>query len=150
MPRAPRWLARVLSDADLEAIAAAIAEAESRTTGEIRVHVEATCPGDPLARAVALFESLGMHRTAGGTGVLIYLALEDHRLAVIGDRAIHARVGDGYWRPLADRLAAALREGCAREGLLAAVEEVGATLGRHFPRGPDDVNELPDQVSLGS
>jgi len=149
MARHPRWVRAFLSDADLDAVAAAIAAAEAATSAEIRVHLDARCPDDPMARAVAVFERLGMHRTAARHGVLVYVSVEDHKLAVLGDRGIHERVGQVYWDRLVQEVIAHLRERHHRDGLAHAVAEVGAVLRRHFPRRPDDVNELPDRVSLG-
>jgi uncharacterized membrane protein len=149
MARHPRWVRAFLSDADLDAVAAAIAAAEAATSAEIRVHLDARCLGDPMARAVAVFERLGMHRTAERHGVLVYVSVEDHKLAVLGDRRIHERVGQVYWDRLVQGVIAHLRERRHRDGLVHAVTEVGAVLRRHFPRRPDDVNELPDRVSLG-
>jgi uncharacterized membrane protein len=147
--RVPRWVRGFLSPADLHGVARAVAEAEARTSGEIRVHLDARCPGEPMARAVEVFERLGMTRTAHRNGMLIYLALEDRKLAVIGDAGIHQHVGDEYWDRLRAALVAHLREGRLRDGLVAGVREVGETLARHFPRAPDDRNELSDEVSLG-
>jgi uncharacterized membrane protein len=147
--RPPRWVRKFLSPADLHEVARAVGEAEDRTSGEIRVHLDARCPGDPLARAVELFERLGMTRTALRSGVLIYVAVEDRKLAVIGDAGVHQRVGAEYWDRLRAALVAHLREGRPRDGLVAAVREVGETLARHFPRAPDGRNELSDEVSLG-
>lgn len=149
MTRHPRWVRRFIDAADLEAVARAVAEAESATSAEIRVHLDHRCPGDAVARAVAVFERLGMHRTAGRNGVLIYVAVRDRRLAVIGDRGIHERVAEGYWQELLSAALAHLREQRPSEGLVHTVREVGAVLGRHFPRRPGDANELTDQVSLG-
>ncbi len=149
MARHPRWVRAFLSDADLDAVAAAIAAAEAETSAEIRVHLDARCPGDPMARAVAVFERLGMHRTAERHGVLVYVSVEDHKLAVVGDRGIHERVGQDYWASLVAAVLAHFRQERPRDGLLHAVGEVGTVLRRHFPRRPDDVNELPDRVSLG-
>jgi uncharacterized membrane protein len=143
----PQWLREFLAEADLAAVAAAVAEAEARTSAEIRVHVDPRCPGAPMARAVEVFERLGMARTARRNGVLVYLAIEDRKLAVIGDAGVHARVPGDYWERLRDDLAARLREGRPRDGLIAAVATVGETLQRHFPRGPGDRNELSDEVS---
>jgi uncharacterized membrane protein len=153
MARHPRWVLRVFSADDLQALAEAVAGAERTTSGEIRVHLEARLPrsaarGDALARARQVFADLGMHRTAQRHGVLVYLALADHRLAVVGDEGIHARVGDGYWVRLRDRLVERLREGDPRQALLEAIAEVGRVLRQHFPRGPDDVNELNNEVSV--
>ncbi len=148
MAQHPRWVRRFLDPADLDAVAAAIAAAEAATSGEIRVHLDPRCPGEALARAALVFERLGMHRTAARHGVLIYVSVEDHKLAVLGDRGIHERVGQAYWDGLVAAVLVHFRDGRFRDGLAHAVGEVGAVLGRHFPRRPDDVNELPDRVSV--
>ena len=149
MARHPRWVRRLLSEADLHAVAAAIAAAETQTSAEIRVHLDAHCAGGAMAKAVTVFERLGMHRTAQRHGVLIYVAIEDRKLAVLGDQGIHDRLGQAYWDRLVQDVLAHFREERPRDGLLHAVAEVGAALRRHFPRRPDDVNELPDQLSIG-
>ncbi|HWP74076.1 MAG TPA: TPM domain-containing protein [Methylomirabilota bacterium] len=148
MARHPRWVRGFLAEADLDAVTRAIGAAELRTSAEIRVHLDHRCPGEPMARAVAVFEHLGMHRTAARHGVLIYVSVGDHKLAVLGDQGIHERVGQVYWERLVDAVLAHFREERPRDGLLHAVAEVGAVLARHFPRRPGDVNELSDQVSI--
>ncbi|HEU4438667.1 MAG TPA: TPM domain-containing protein [Methylomirabilota bacterium] len=148
MARHPRWVRAFLSDVDLDAVAAAIAAAEAATSAEIRVHLDATCPGEPMARAIEVFERLGMHHTAERHGVLVYVSIEDHKLAVIGDRGIHERVGQDYWQRLVEAVLGHFREARPRDGLTLAVGELGSVLRRHFPRRPDDVNELPDRVSI--
>ena len=148
MARHPRWVRAFLSDADLDAVAAAIVSAEAATSAEIRVHLDERCPGDAMARAVEIFERLGMTRTAERHGVLVYVSIEDHKLAVIGDRGIHERVGQVYWERLVEAVLGDFREARPRDGLAHAVGELGSVLRRHFPRRPDDVNELPDQVSI--
>lgn len=148
MARHPRWVRALLREADLDDVARAIAAAEARTSAEIRVHLDHRCPGEAMARAVAVFEQLGMHRTAARHGVLIYVSVDDHKLAVLGDQGIHERVGQAYWERLVEAVLARFRDRRPREGLLHAVGEVGTVLARHFPRRPDDVNELSDQVSI--
>jgi len=149
----PKWLHTLFSDEDLDSLIGAIRRAEAETSGEIRLHLERRLPtaagGDALARAREVFERLGMQATAERNGVLIYLAIDDHRLAVVGDDAVHARVGDGYWNALRDGLVERLRAGRPREALVTAIENVGATLRHHFPRGAGDANELSDDVSAG-
>jgi uncharacterized membrane protein len=156
MARHPGWTRRLFAEGDLEAIAAAVARAERETSGEIRVHLDRRLPRGPrraprdaLERAWEVFGHLGMHRTAERSGVLIYLAVEDRRLAIAGDAGVHARVGDGYWQRVRDGLVEKLRAGAPREALLTAVGEVASVLSVHFPRRPDDRNELSDQVSAG-
>jgi uncharacterized membrane protein len=102
---------------------------------------------DPLARARAVFVSLGMERTAQRNGVLIYLAVNDHRLAIVGDEGVHARVGDGYWERIRDFMVERLRAGRPAEAVLGAVDEVGRVLAQYFPPRRDDVDELPDRLS---
>ena len=148
MARHPRWVRRFLGEDDLAAVTRAIADAEARTSAEIRVHLDHHCAGEAMPRAVAVFERLGMHRTAARHGVLIYVSVGDHKLAVLGDQGIHERVGQAYWERLVEAVLAHFREERPRDGLLHAVAEVGVVLARHFPRRPGDVNELSDQVSI--
>ena len=156
MARHPTWAQRFLSEPDFDAIAEAIKAAESRTSAEIRVHLERRVPRrllrgrhDALARAQHVFRRLGMHRTAERHGVLIYVAVEERRLAVVGDEGIHGRVGDLHWNEVRDLMIEILREnGPPRRALERAIEALGRALAEHYPRRPDDWNELSDKVSL--
>lgn len=155
MGKHARWARRFLSDTDFDAIVHAIVAAEAQTSGEIRVHLERRVPrrrgdkqGDVYRRAHEVFSHLGMHRTAHRHGVLIYLALEDHKLAIVGDEGIHGRVGDQYWARVRDLMVEKLKAGAPRDALLTAIHEVGRALQEHFPRRPGDTNELSDQVSV--
>jgi uncharacterized membrane protein len=101
-----------------------------------------------LARARDVFAALGMTRTRERSGVLLYVALEDHALAIVGDEGVHARVGDAYWSGVRDAMVERLRAGRTREALVEAVADVGRVLRQHFPARPDDIDELPDRPSL--
>ena len=153
-PRHPRWAERLFRAEDFTAMADAVRQAEAATSAEIRVHLERRVHHwplqrpDALRRATKVFAHLGMHLTAERHGVLIYLAVEDRKLAIVGDEGIHRHVGDAYWETVRDLMIARLREGRALEAVLAGVAEVGRVLARHFPRRPDDRNELNDQVSI--
>lgn len=154
-PRHPRWARRLFRDEDFDAIAEAVARAEAQTSAEIRVHLERRVHRlpwqrpDALGRARRVFADLGMHLTAERHGVLIYLALEDRKLAVVGDEGIHRHVGDDYWQTVRDLMVGLLRDGRALQAVVAGVAEVGRVLARHFPRRPDDRNELSDRPSVG-
>src|SRR5712692_389861 len=124
----PRWARQFLTHEDLEKIKQSVIDAESRTSGQIRVHVEPRVPrtrllrrGDPLERAKDVFTKLGMHRTRERHGVLIYLAVKDRKLAVIGDEGIHTRVSDEYWESVRDLMVERLRGGLLVAGIVAAV-----------------------------
>ena len=148
MARHPRWLKEFASNADLDAVAYAVSRAERGTAAEIRVHLDHRCAGDAMTRAIEVFERLHMHETAEHAGVLLYLAVVDHKVAVLGDTGIHQRVGQGYWDGVVARVIGHLREGRPREGLVGAVSELGDALSTHFPRRRDDRNELSDRVSV--
>ncbi len=126
MARHPRWVRRFLSEADLDAVARAVAEAEAGTAAEIRVHLDPRCPGEPTTRAIQVFERLGMHRTAQRHGILIYAALKDRKLAVIGDKGIHDRVGEAYWQRLVEAVIAHFRDERPRDGFLHACLHQGS------------------------
>jgi len=97
-------------------------------------------------RALATFLSEGLTETKKRTGVLIYVSLFEHRVEILGDRGIHARVGDDYWNSLCDVLSKRIAAGELVEGMIAAVRDVGEKLKTHFPREADDENELSDDV----
>lgn len=145
---------KFFTDEEQRRIAAAIAEAERRTSGEIRLHVERGLPArgqaaaDPYLRAREIFARLGMHRTAQRNGVLVYLALRDRRLAVVGDEELHARVGDPFWAEVVGRIGAGFQTGDFAGGLAEGIALIGQKLQEHFPWAPDDRDELPDEISF--
>jgi uncharacterized membrane protein len=127
----------------------AIREAELNTSGEIRVHIDSRCKGDVLDRAAYLFEKLGMHKTDLRNSVLFYLAIDDHKFAILGDAGINAIVGDNYWDRIKDVMEEKFKEGDFAGGLSAGIVMAGEQLKQHFPYSRDDVNELPDEISFG-
>lgn len=143
---------RFLTDAESQRVVDAIGAAEARSRGEIRVHVEKKCKGgDPVARAQQIFEKLGMTKTELRCGALIYLATEHRLFAIIGDRAIHERVGDDFWKDAAAAMQSQFAQGDFATGLVEAVTRIGDALAAHFPREPGraDVDELPNEISFG-
>lgn len=131
-----------------EQVIAAVKEAETGTSGEIRIHVENKCSVDPLERAEQLFGELGMHKTELRNGVLIYLACQSKVFAIVGDKGINELVPDGFWEDVRDMMTAAFSQGKFTEGLSAAAIAVGEKLQAYFPYQEDDVNELPDDISF--
>ncbi|CAN5832002.1 TPM domain-containing protein [soil metagenome] len=126
----------------------AIVEAESRTSGEIRVVVtHLKCP-DPMLTAREHFEKLGMTQTRHRNGVLIFMAPRTRNFAVIGDEGVHEKCGEHFWLAVAAHMSAELREGRFTEALVHAVEESGELLARHFPPDTENRNELPDRVII--
>jgi uncharacterized membrane protein len=142
---------RFLGEDEAQQVVDAIGAAEARSRGEIRVHLERRCKGDPVARAQKVFEKLGMTRTELRCGVLIYLATEHHVFAVIGDRGIHERVGDEFWVAAVEAMQARFAKGEFAQGLVDAIGRIGDELAAHFPRDASgaDVDELPNEISFG-
>jgi putative membrane protein len=97
-------------------------------------------------RAILLFRTAAEARTRGRTGVLIYLALDEHRAEIVADRAINDKVAPEAWGDAMATLIDSIRVGRAGEGLAEAVRQVGLVLAPHFPREQDDINELPDRL----
>jgi uncharacterized membrane protein len=143
----PDWVERHFAPADLEAIRAAVAAAERQTAAEIRVHLERRAVGDVLAHARRVFHALGMHRTRHRASVLLYLAVDDRKFAIVGDDGIHAQVGYRLWDSVRDVLQRELRAGRMRDGVTAAVAEIGRALGAHFPPRPDDPKDPAQAVT---
>jgi len=210
--RRRRYQARgVLSEDDLTAVNAALAQAESRTTGEIVPVVVERSDSHPQARwlvalgalllgsallgdhlpwhapallllcqvglgalgwlaacwlpdlqrlliserrathvaeeqAVQEFHRQHLHRTRDGTGVLLFVSLLERRVIVLGDTGIAARVGDTHWTATTQSVLDGIAGGSLRSGLVAGIERCGVVLAEHFPRRPDDVNELSDRL----
>ena len=132
-----------------EAIKNAIVEAELNTSGEIRVHIESYCKGDPIKRALSLFHSLEMHKTQHHNGVLFYVALKSHKLAIIGDEAIHQNVTQSFWDDQSVKMLSLFAQNLYTEALVAAILAAGEKLKEHFPHEKEDINELSDEISFG-
>jgi uncharacterized membrane protein len=128
-------------------VVAAITEAELKSSGEIRVFVSHERPPDPLAAAEAQFLKLGMEKTRERNGVLLYFAPHSQQFAVFGDKGIHEKCGADFWQNIAAQISTELKGGRFTEAVVDAVKKIGGVLALHFPRSPDDRNELPNQVA---
>jgi uncharacterized membrane protein len=135
-----------LNELDDRRIIAAIAEAERRCSGEIRVYVSEKQVEDVISEAKVHFLRLGMEKTRERNGVLIFIAPRSQSFAVIGDVAVHERCGELFWREVAGAMESLLKEERYTDALLAAIERIASLLALHFPRAADDINELPDEI----
>ena len=133
-----------------EAMVAAIQKAEKDTSGEIRVHIENRSKIEVLDRAADVFAELKMHKTALRNGVLIYGALLDHKLAILGDAGINSKVPAGFWDSIKTNMVEKFKQGAITEGICEAVITAGEQLKAYFPYQEDDVNELPDDISFSN
>lgn len=125
----------------------AILEAELNTSGEIRVHLESTSKIDHYLRAQEVFHVLKMDNTRERNGVLIYVAVADHKFVIYGDEGIDKAVPDDFWDTTRDIMATHFQKGEFKKGIIAGIESTGKELKAHFPWDPNDRNELPDAIS---
>ena len=131
-------------------IVEAIQNAEKQTSGEIKVHIEKKCLSEnALDRAKEVFALLNMHLTQDHNGVLFYLAYEDRKFAVLGDKGIFEKVPENFWNSTKDLLRSHFSKNNFAEGLCLGINEAGIQLKKHFPYSSDDINELPDDISFG-
>lgn len=141
---------KLFNDEEQQLVATAIREAERNTSGEIRVYVENRCSYvDALDRAVELFGKMGMQATKERNGVLVYVALKDHQLAIYGDEGIHQKVGPGYWYDEVGKMIRAFNRENYAKGIATCVTDIGNALKHFFPYAQDDKNELSDEIQFG-
>lgn len=137
------------SEEQIIKIMQAVKEAERKTSGEIRVHIESKVgDGDVMDRAANVFAILELHRTRLRNGVLFYLAIEDKKFAILGDSGINAVVPENFWDNIKEAMLSHFRKGEFTEGMIKGITMAGDKLLEKFPYMRDDVNELPDEVSF--
>lgn len=132
-----------------QSIVKAIEEAELNTSGEIRVHIESKCKSDAVSRAIYVFNYLKMYDTVQRNGVLVYVAWESRKLAIIGDVGINRRVPSDFWNDIKENMVNSFAAGRFVEGICDAVRAAGVSLKEYFPYQKDDVNEQPNEISFG-
>ena len=128
-------------------IVEAIRQAESKTSGEVRVYIQrGELDRDVLIVAQERFLSLGMQNTTLRNGVLIFVAPRMQQFAVLGDEGIHQRCGCDLWQRVVEKMGAHFKQHHYSDAIVGAIKDLGEVLGEQFPRAAGDVNELPDRV----
>lgn len=141
----------IFSDADEQAIVAAVRNAERRTSGEVRVFIESRCRFvDAVDRAAEIFFNLKMDQTELKNATLVYVAVKDKQMAVFGDEGIHNKVTSAFWNAEVKKMMQHFKTNQIPQGIIAAVNDIGEALYQHFPFDKDnDRNELPDDIVFG-
>jgi len=137
------------SKEEKEEIKAAVKEAELSTSGEIRVHIDNHCKEDVMDRAAWWFGRLNMHKTEQRNGVLFYLAVKDHKFAILGDAGINAVTPENFWDHIKEKMLDHFSQAHFAVGLQEGILMAGQALKEHFPYQEGDVNELSDEISFG-
>ena len=137
-----------LSDKEQEKIKLSIESAEKATSGEVRVCIESVCEKDAYERAIECFFDLEMQNTKLKNGVLVYVALDAHKFAIIGDTGINKLVTDDFWDSTKSLMLEKFKAGEVAEGISVGIIEAGKQLKKYFPYQSDDLNELPDDITF--
>ena len=139
---------KIINESDKIAIQKAIQKAEELTSGEIRVHIDKNCSGEPLKRAIEVFNKLKMHETKERNGVLIYLAFNDRKLAILGDEGIDKKVANDFWDSTKEQLILDFKNNQFIPGIIKSINEVGVRLKEYFPHQADDIDELSNEITF--
>jgi len=134
-----------------EKIVHAIRDAETQTSGEIRIFVEGRCKYvDALDRAKELFDNLEMEKTGLRNGVLFYIAIKDRQLAIFADKGIHEAAGADYWKNAVKEILSVISKENVTEGITTSIFKIVQALKTYFPYQEEiDKNELPDEIVFG-
>ena len=138
-----------LTTKEEEDIIQAIRDAELKTSGEIRVHIESNFETTIETRTLEVFSMLKMYNTQQRNGVLIYVAVNDHAFAIYGDQGINDKVADDFWERTEKIIETHFRAGHFRKGLVEGILHAGQQLKRYFPVGDADTDELTNTISKG-
>jgi uncharacterized membrane protein len=123
----------VFNEEEQQRIRKAIEEAESRSSGEIRVCIEKRCSEEVLDRAAKYFAQLNMHKTKLRHGVLVYVATVDRKFAIIGDAGINQVVPPNFWDATRDDMLQHFKYGDIVEGIVTGLKIAGEQLQKYFP-----------------
>lgn len=140
---------KFLSPKEEQEIVEAIQIAEKNTSGEIRVHIEATANKEVYDRAIEVFDLLEMNATKDRNGVLLYVAVVDKKFVIYGDEGINHIVGQDFWDTTKDVIQQHFKKQDFKQGIVEGVLAAGEALKKHFPWQEDDENELSNEISKG-
>lgn len=169
-PHVPSWAQKYLKHEAFAEVATAVKNAETKTSGEIVPMIvkrsvtsvpklypawalrwfaaDEDLDGQVHYRAFQEFHKAGLTATAGKTGVLLFVSLDEHRVVVLADKAISERLPPETWQGVVATIVNGIRLGQLAKGLCQAIDECSAVLHPHFPRALDDHNELKDSLIL--
>jgi putative membrane protein len=100
-------------------------------------------------RAAEAFVSEEVFNTRDRSGILIFLSLLEHRVMVVGDTGINARVKAQEWHAIVKTIVDGIVAGRPAEGLIEGIRQSGALLAlKGVERRPDDRDELPDSLRM--
>lgn len=96
-------------------------------------------------RAAEAFLEEQVFATRDRTGVLIFVALFEHRVVILADQGIDERVADDAWDQICDELTAGIRSGEPTQALIHAVDRCVELLIEHGVYADDAGNQLSNR-----
>ncbi|MCV9926597.1 TPM domain-containing protein [Flavobacterium sp. LS1R49] len=138
-----------LTKEEEQAIVEAIRVAEKNTSGEIRVHIESSTSKAHYDRALEVFHELKMNETQLKNGVLLYVAVDDHKFVICGDKGINDVVHANFWDSTKEAIASHFKQENFKQGLIDGILIAGEQLKKHFPWSADNTDELSNEISKG-
>lgn len=141
----------ILSEGEKSRLVDTIKRVEETTIAEIKIHIDNHCKEEVLAKAATVFTKLGMDKTKNKTGVLIYVACQDRKMAILADSAIHQKVKANYWDDLVAQCINFMKQEKYFEGLTHVLQSIEKDLSSHFPSSiqSENPNEISNDLSFG-
>jgi putative membrane protein len=100
-------------------------------------------------KALVSFIEQELHHTRDRTGILILISLFEHRVQVLADSGINAKVPEHTWEEIVETIIIGLKSDDTCNAVCKAVERCGELLQKNFPIKEDDSDELPNLIIEG-
>jgi len=147
------FIHEILSAVEMEKIAEEIKLQEEKTAGEIRISIKRKKKlfekkASLRDLAIKEFFRLKMNNTRDRSGILLFLILKDKQFYILPDEGITKVLDQNFWNELSNVTEKYFRNKNFFDGIIHVIRECGKVLSQHFPRKPDDVNELEDRIEI--
>ena len=99
-------------------------------------------------RAEVEFYRAEIGGTKGGTGIVLFLAIEERQAVVLADKGLSSLLPKETWDGVLALMLKGLKSGACADGLIEAVTKCGDILATHFPIQKEDLDELPNRLRM--
>lgn len=99
-------------------------------------------------RALLHYMESGIYNTRDRTGILIFISLLEHRVELLADKGISAKIPLEQWQQIVEQILSGVKQGDFTNKLCKSIEECGSLLAEHFPIKADDTNELTNDINV--
>jgi putative membrane protein len=96
--------------------------------------------------ALTSFFKEELYKTRDETGILIFISVFEHKVWVLADKGINAKVPENHWEGIVSHVTEGIKSQRQGDAICEAVTRIGKTLKAHFPVKPDDINELKNLI----